>query len=194
MAEEGAPATQAQKYVDALKANGRSAAVWDVAKQGAPHPLGVLSHFPAVVHYTGDPVPGAATQLAVRDYLNEGGKLIEAGERAGGNVDLGEAPDRRLRAVLPGRLRTRSPHPAPTASPAAARSNGVSDAARRRPRPTRWTRPGRFTVTSDNLPADEFPQFKSAAAGSYPASATPTPPSRARAWPRPPTPTRTGSG
>ncbi|MFU0243221.1 M14 family zinc carboxypeptidase, partial [Streptomyces scabiei] len=89
VAEEGAKATQAQAYVDALKANGRRAAVWDVATQGAPDALGVLGHFGTVVHYTGAAVPGNATQLQLRAFLNEGGKLIEAGEQAGGDVDLG---------------------------------------------------------------------------------------------------------
>ena len=89
VAEEGATAaTQAQTYVDALKANGRKPLVWDVATQGAPDALGVLDHFKTVVHYTGADRPGYATQLQLRAYLNEGGKLIEAGEQAGGNVAL----------------------------------------------------------------------------------------------------------
>ncbi|MFF2366592.1 M14 family zinc carboxypeptidase [Streptomyces sp. NPDC058122] len=89
VAEEGAAATQAQTYVDALKADGKKALVWDVATQGAPDALGVLGHFGTVVHYTGAPRPGNATQLQLRAYLNEGGKLVEAGELAGGSVDLG---------------------------------------------------------------------------------------------------------
>ncbi|NED01840.1 hypothetical protein G3I55_09220, partial [Streptomyces sp. SID6648] len=62
VAEEGAKATQTQTYVDALKANGHRAAVWDVAAQGTPDALGVLGHFDTVVHYTGAAVPGNATQ------------------------------------------------------------------------------------------------------------------------------------
>ncbi|MFF3891222.1 M14 family zinc carboxypeptidase [Streptomyces sp. NPDC001914] len=89
VAEEGAAATQAQTYVDALKADGKKALVWDVAGQGAPDALGVLGHFGTVVHYTGALRPGNATQLRLRAYLNEGGKLVEAGELAGGSVDLG---------------------------------------------------------------------------------------------------------
>ncbi len=79
--------------------------MWDVDAQGVPHPLGVLSHFDAVVWETGDdrliqdpedgltdtflfgPVPDIAVAerqqyltLALRDYLNEGGKLVQAGE------------------------------------------------------------------------------------------------------------------
>ncbi|MFL5999856.1 MAG: M14 family metallopeptidase, partial [Streptomyces sp.] len=53
VAEEGATATQAQTYVDALTAAGRRAIVWNVATQGAPDALGVLDHFKSVVHYTG---------------------------------------------------------------------------------------------------------------------------------------------
>ena len=58
VAEEGATATQTQTYVDALKANGKKALVWDVATQGAPDALGVLEHFKQVVHYTGAVRPG----------------------------------------------------------------------------------------------------------------------------------------
>ena len=82
IAEEGAPARQSAAYVDVLRAQGRTAAVWDVATRGAPHPLGVLGHFSTAVHYTGATAPGGATQLALRDFLNESGKLIEAGRRA----------------------------------------------------------------------------------------------------------------
>ncbi|WP_406836793.1 M14 family zinc carboxypeptidase [Streptomyces sp. AHU1] len=89
VAEEGAAATQAGTYVDALRAAGKKALVWDVATQGAPDALGVLGHFGTVVHYTGALRPGNATQLQLRAFLNEGGKLVEAGELAGGSVDLG---------------------------------------------------------------------------------------------------------
>ncbi|GHC64251.1 M14 family metallopeptidase [Streptomyces flavofungini] len=171
VAEEGAPATQTQKYVDALKANGRSAAVWDVAKQGVPHPLGVLSHFSAVVHHTGDPVPGAPTQLALRAYLNEGGKLIESGERTGGDVDLGEAlTDDFAQYYLGAYERLSAPGAKSfTGSGALAGADGALGAAEGNP----LDKAGRFTVTSDTLPAEEFPQFKSAAAGSYPGLANP---------------------
>ncbi|MFD9902745.1 M14 family zinc carboxypeptidase [Streptomyces sp. NPDC059063] len=171
VAEEGASAAQTQKYVDAVKASGRTAAVWDVATQGTPHPLGVLSHFRTVVHYTGDPVPGAPTQLALRAYLNEGGKLIESGERAGGTVDLGTALTDDFaqyylgaydRVPAPGAQRfTGSGALSGSGSPLAAADGNPLDKA------------GRFTVTSDNLPAKEFPQFKSAAAGAYPGLSNP---------------------
>ena len=103
--------TTAPRYVDtyaaALEANGISHATWDVDAQGVPHSLGVLSHFGGVVWETGadrlvqdpedqltdtfllGPLPDLAVAerhqfltLAVRDYLNEGGKLVQAGENA----------------------------------------------------------------------------------------------------------------
>ncbi len=94
----------AEQYVDAVEASGRTADVWDVDADGVPHDLGVLSHYDAVVWYLGDnrltqdpedvetesplgPLPDTAVAerqqyltLAVRDYLNEGGKLVHVGE------------------------------------------------------------------------------------------------------------------
>ena len=69
----------------------------DTHGRKAPHPLGVLSHYKAVVWETGDDIipratgqpAGTATratletELAVRDYLNEGGKLLYGGKYAG---------------------------------------------------------------------------------------------------------------
>jgi hypothetical protein len=86
-------------YEDALKANGVKYDVWDVDAQdrSAPDPLGVLSHYKAVIWYTGNDLfirePGApggtgTSVLAqdeivnVRDYLNEGGKLLYTGKNA----------------------------------------------------------------------------------------------------------------
>jgi Zinc carboxypeptidase/Immune inhibitor A peptidase M6 len=93
-------------YVQAIEAGGYSADVWDVDAQGVPHDLGVLSHYDAVLWYLGDnritqdeedeliqtpagnlPDIGVAERqqyltMSVRDYLNEGGKLIHAGETA----------------------------------------------------------------------------------------------------------------
>ena len=95
--------------MNAVKAAGYSVDVWDVDKQGVPHDLGVLGHYEAVVWYVGDnrytqdeedflidtgpewygelPYIGVAERqqyltLAVRDFLNEGGKLLHAGEMA----------------------------------------------------------------------------------------------------------------
>jgi hypothetical protein len=96
----------AETYVRALRRAGLDASVWDVSSQGVPHPLGVLSHFRGVVWYDGD---NRLTQdpedevtetflgdlqdasvaereqyltIAVRDFLNEGGKLVHTGETA----------------------------------------------------------------------------------------------------------------
>ncbi|WP_327307342.1 M14 family zinc carboxypeptidase [Streptomyces sp. NBC_01298] len=165
IAEEGAPAQHAQEYVDALKANGKSAAVWDVAVQGAPHHLGALSHFRTAVHYTGAKSPGGDTQLAVRDFLNEGGKLIEAGELAGGNAQVGRAVTNDFSQYFLGAY-GRAGVTGPTGFTGAGSLTGAKGAlgdATGNP----LDRPGSYTVTSDTLPAAQFPQFKSAQAGQY---------------------------
>ncbi len=86
-------------YLDALQANGIRADVYDIdaEEMTAAHPLGVLSHYDAVIWYTGDDEvtrrpgqPGQTgqarvaieTQLAVRDHINEGGKLFVTGAHA----------------------------------------------------------------------------------------------------------------
>ncbi|NGN67638.1 zinc carboxypeptidase [Streptomyces sp. A7024] len=171
VAEEGAAQKHAQKYVDALKANGRSAVVWDVATQGAPHPLAVLAHFSTVVHYTGDPAPGGPTTLAIRAYLNEGGKVVVAGERAGGNVRLGRANSNDFAQYYLGAYE-RLTAPGATTFDGDGALGGVDTpvtGAEGNPLDSA----GRYTVTSDTLPADEFPQFRSAQAGSYPGVANP---------------------
>lgn len=92
-------------YQDALTANGIASDVYDVDANGrtAPDSLGILSHYDAVIWYTGDDVvtrelgwgPGNASRLAlrelfeVRDYLNEGGKLLYTGKRAGQQYGTG---------------------------------------------------------------------------------------------------------
>ncbi|GAA4696723.1 zinc carboxypeptidase [Phytohabitans rumicis] len=91
-------AKYADETVAAITAAGYTSDVYDFDTQGrkAPHPLGVLSHYKAVVWETGDDVimrspgqvPGTTakaaldTELAVRDYLNEGGKLLATGQNA----------------------------------------------------------------------------------------------------------------
>ena len=86
-------------YQDALTANNIASDVFDVDANArkAPDALGVLSHYDAVVWYTGDDIitreagwlGGNASRLAmqelfeVRDYLNEGGKLVYTGKYAG---------------------------------------------------------------------------------------------------------------
>ena len=86
----------ADEYASSLAAAGYSSDVYDFDLSGrqAPHPLGVLSHYKAVVWETGDDIilrsagQGGGTaakaaldiELSVRDYLNEGGKLLAAGK------------------------------------------------------------------------------------------------------------------
>jgi Zinc carboxypeptidase len=84
-------------YTGAL--NGVPFDVYDVDARGrtAPDALGVLSHYDAVLWYTGDDLvtrepgwgPGNASRLAmqelleVRDYVNEGGRVLYTGQAAG---------------------------------------------------------------------------------------------------------------
>lgn len=88
-----------QYYLDSLAANGQRADVWDVDAEGrtAPDALGVLSHYDAVVWYTGDDVitrtagrgAGNVDRLALdqmlelRAFMNEGGKVMYTGDQAG---------------------------------------------------------------------------------------------------------------
>jgi len=92
------------KYLDAyraaLDAAGVRYDVYDVDAHGrrAPDPLGILAHYSHVVWYTGDDLvprepdaPGGSgitrlavdTQNAVRDFINDGGKLFFTGKNAG---------------------------------------------------------------------------------------------------------------
>ena len=86
-------------YVDALEANGVDADVYDVDARGrtAPDHMGVLSHYDAVVWYTGDDIVtrrvgwggGNVDRLAMdeilefRAYMNEGGGVLYTGPWAG---------------------------------------------------------------------------------------------------------------
>jgi hypothetical protein len=100
--------TTGPKYIDehvnALLANGVTPDVWDVDAQGVPHDLAVLGHYDAVLWYLGDnrltqdpedeliqygstEYPDLAVAerqqyltIAMRDYLNAGGKVAHAGE------------------------------------------------------------------------------------------------------------------
>ncbi|RSS46868.1 M14 family metallopeptidase [Streptomyces sp. WAC08241] len=159
-------------YVRALADNGRKAAVWDVAVQGAPDALGVLSHFDAVVWYTGAERPSGDAELAVRSYLNEGGKLINAGEKTGGptRVGLAETDDfaqyylgayHRAGLENPSAFAGAGAFGGVRAGLGAAPGNPLDDA-------------GAYTVTSDTLKPKDFPQFaSSASAGDYPGVRTP---------------------
>ncbi|WP_033337553.1 M14 family metallopeptidase [Catenuloplanes japonicus] len=96
--QPGTSARYAELHAASVRAAGYSTDVYDLDTHGrtAPHPLGVLSHYRAVVWETGDdsiprdkgqPVgtvtaAASATELAVRDYLNEGGKLLVGGQNA----------------------------------------------------------------------------------------------------------------
>ncbi|GAA2520233.1 MULTISPECIES: M14 family metallopeptidase [Streptomyces] len=172
VAEEGAKATQTRKYVDALKANGRKAAVWDVAERGAPDALGVLSHFRTVVHHTGASTPGVATQLQLRAFLNEGGRLIEAGEQAGGSVDLGGGTlsDDFSQYYLGAYTRTSTS--GVTGFTGSGELGGFSGPLGDAPG-NPLDKAGTYGVTSDELPAEEYPQFASAGAGQFPGTANP---------------------
>ena len=110
-------------YTAALNAHGVSHDVYDVDAMGrqAPDHLGVLSHYRAVVWYTGNDfvlrepgwTAGNASRLAndlmleARAYLNEGGKLLYTGQRAG-SLENGIAGTQRFdpvanaRCVTPG--------------------------------------------------------------------------------------------
>ncbi|MFF3420901.1 M14 family zinc carboxypeptidase [Streptomyces sp. NPDC002698] len=162
VAEEGAAATQAGTYVDALKAAGKKALVWDVATQGAPDALGVLGHFGTVVHYTGALRPGNATQLQLRAHLNEGGKLVEAGELAGGSVDLGGGTlsNDFGQYYLGAYSRTSTPGAKGfTGSGELDGTTGTLGDAPGNP----LNAAGTYGVTSDSLSAAQYPQFASAA-------------------------------
>ncbi|WP_406257189.1 M14 family zinc carboxypeptidase [Streptomyces nigra] len=172
VAEEGAGAPQAQKYVDALKAAGHKAVVWDVAAQGAPDALGVLGHFDTVVHYTGAGVPGNATQLQLRAYLNEGGKLLEAGEQAGGNVDLGDGTLSNDFSQYYLGAYTRTSVPGATGFTGSGGLGGFSGALAGAPG-NPLDRAGNYSVTSDQLPVASYPQFRSAGAGQFAGTVNP---------------------
>ncbi|MBQ1099672.1 immune inhibitor A [Streptomyces sp. b94] len=172
VAEEGAKATQTQKYVDALKANGRRAAVWDVATQGAPDALGVLDHFHTVVHHTGAAVPGNATQLQLRAFLNEGGRLIEAGERAGGSVDLGDGTMSNDFSQYYLGAYTRTSTPGATGFTGSGKLGGTAGTLGDAPGNPLDTA-GTYSVTSDQLPTDTYPQFASAGAGKFAGTVNP---------------------
>lgn len=96
--QTGTSAKYADDIAASLSAAGYTSDVYDFDVMGrkAPHHLGVLSHYDAVVWETGDDVilrapdqpAGTAAkaaldvELAIRDYLNEGGKLLVSGKYA----------------------------------------------------------------------------------------------------------------
>ncbi|MFF9145210.1 M14 family zinc carboxypeptidase [Streptomyces sp. NPDC014861] len=174
LAEEGgtSAARHTGTYVRALAATGRGAAVWDVATQGTPHALGALSHFRTVVWYTGAERPTGAVQLAVRSYLNEGGKLVNAGEKTGGLTRVGRAETNDFAQYWLGayhRAGLNGPSSFAGAGRLAGPPTGLG-AAEGNP----LDHAGAYTVTSDTLDPKRFPQFASSApAGDYPGLRTP---------------------
>lgn len=165
VAEEGAPAQHTGAYVDALRANGRTPVVWDVATQGAPHDLAVLGHYSTVVHYTGALAPGGATQIPLRDYLNEGGKLIEAGEQAGGNAQVDRTRTNDFSQYYLGAYGRTSTATATAFTGAGALLGAAGPLGAVPGNPL--DQAGTYTVTSSVLAPDLFPRFTSAAAGTY---------------------------
>ncbi|MFI1828560.1 M14 family zinc carboxypeptidase [Streptomyces sp. NPDC020412] len=168
VAEEGgtAPARNVGAYTTALADNKKRSAVWDVATQGVPHPLGVLSHFDTAVWYTGATAPSWGVTEAVRAFVNEGGKVVTAGERAGGDVDLGGAvSDDFAQYYLgaSGRASLGGVNSFAGAGRLGGAGAGLGDAPG-----NPLDAAGAYTVTSDSLPPAQFPQFRSAAAGDYP--------------------------
>ena len=101
-------------YEDALTAKGIAYDIYDVDDHNrtAPDNLGVLSHYDAVVWYTGDDVvtrelgwgPGNASRLAmqelleVRDFVNQGGRVLYTGQRAGQQTRRRSAPSSTTRS------------------------------------------------------------------------------------------------
>ena len=96
-------------YTDALAANGQQADVYDIdaAERIAPDALGVLSHYDAVIWETGNDLVtrtagragGNADRLALdemlefRSYMNEGGKVLLAGDSAGQQYTMAQLYD-----------------------------------------------------------------------------------------------------
>ena len=125
-------------YLDALAANGIGADVYDVDANGreAPSALGVLSHYNAVIWYTGD------------DVITR-----EPGHGAGHRV----APRERRDARRPRRTSTRA---AGCSTPASTRGCEYAQRVRVQPRDERAVRPGQRAAR--RLPAalsDDFLQY-----------------------------------
>ena len=196
-------------YLDALAANGIGADVYDVDANGrkAPSQLGVLTHYKAVIWYTGDDVitrePGMAAgtasrlandeMLAVRAYLNEGGRLLYTGKYAGLRVRPGlRVQPRDERAVRPEQRQRTAARGCPTTSCSTTSARTSTTRTRERPRTgtivrrawawtirsTAWAgrsalrrqQPGPLRLVHHDerlLPRAQFPQFDSWAAAKY---------------------------
>ncbi|MGH9135338.1 MAG: M14 family zinc carboxypeptidase [Ilumatobacteraceae bacterium] len=219
------PGTTAPKYADdyaaALDANGISHETFDVDAQGVPHPLGALGHFDAVVWEIGDdrlgqdpedeitdtflfgPLPDLAVAerqqyltLAMRDYLNEGGKLVQTGETTGyfgllgGSIGgiyygLDGAPEEDCAVTqdffsdcllladdfhqyyLGAFGRATYSEPGGIAGTGPPLEGAAADFGGQAVVDNPLDEPGAFAVTSDVLPPDQFPLFSSAASSTY---------------------------
>lgn len=188
-------------YADLLRVHevGFDVYDFDARERRAPSPLGVLSHYDLVIWYTGDDtalmaeerasnqVDAAALDivLAVRDYLNEGGKLWWTGKAVGmpywqgrsydpnGDMTCGEEGvfcEGLQNDFLQYYLGAFSASSGPALNAetrfigAAAPFEGV-DLGFGPPGADNQTSSLAFSVTSDSMPADEFPQFDSHSAG-----------------------------
>jgi hypothetical protein len=204
----------AGEYVHALRAAGRRVAVWDFDTDGVPDPLAVLGRFKAVVWYRGDSrltmdpadvitrIDGqeyrdaqvanreARLVYGLRDYLNEGGGLLYAGETSNYygtlDADLGgilagarSAPDRACapsgddpsidclllsddfsRYYLGVDGRTATRDPAGFTGLGMRGRFGGTGS-------NAVDEAGTFAVTSDRMPAADHPLFRSGAVGRY---------------------------
>ena len=218
----------AQQYVAALTANGIRSVVWDVDQDGAPHDLGVLGHFDAVVWYLGDnrltqdaadepvqsvigPLPDSQVadrakdlMLNVRSYINEGGKLLHAGETAsyfgplrganGGGIYYGIKGHPERPCFISTSFRDdcellsddfdqywlgafdRQRVGAPTAFTGTGTAFGGFNAGLAGTPTNPLNEAGGFQVTSTVLPAGQFPLFRSAKGGDYAGAAGPSEP------------------
>jgi hypothetical protein len=124
------------------------------------------------VHYSGTNGPGNATQLQLRAYLNEGGRLIEAGELAGGTVDLGDGTlsDDFSQYYLGAYSRTSTK--GATAFTGSGGLDGYTGALGDAPG-NALDKAGTYAITSDSLTPDMYPQFRSAGAGRFAGAVNP---------------------
>jgi Zinc carboxypeptidase/Immune inhibitor A-like, MAM domain len=217
--------TNSPKYADdyaaALDANGITHDTWDVDAQGVPHHLGVLGHYKAIVWELGDnrltqdpedfltdtflfgPVEDLAVAerqqfltMAVRDYLNEGGKLAHTGETAQYFGQLGQsvggiyygldgAPDQDCvvsqdffsdcllladdfaQYYLGAFARTTFGGPAGIGGTGTPLDGAAADFGGQATVDNPVDEAGAFTLTSDLLPPDEFPLFAGSASSTY---------------------------
>jgi hypothetical protein len=200
--------------VDALSKAGYTSDLWNTDGQGVPHPLGVLSHYRAVNWYTGlnrltqdaedeetetpfGPYPDVSVAerqqyltIAVRDYLNDGGKLLHNGELAqyyglfpfvgglyyGANGDAsaecsidtvdGLFEDCLILADDFAQYWLGANRRVSLGGVEASRgtSDGFAGITKLKPF---WNESGGFEVTSDVLPVEQFPQFESWSVGEY---------------------------